>query len=222
MKKTAFLLVLLLCFSLLTACGQTEKIYTAEDVAGKAYTYEKDGFGGSFTISLFEDGTFHYYEGMLSSYIGLGTWTVEDGVLTLKDESFHFRNRFRIGAEELIFLAEDSSNFMYLTVKDGERFLAGAPKANLYSSWYGGKNKALVSLDQVRDLVLKQNCTEERLKELLEGFTCAEMEELWGFPDGMCSGLWCNIWALDEDTDLIVHYAGDKGEVFEVRIRTKE
>lgn len=221
MKKITLLLALLLCVSLLAACGQKEVTYTAEDVAGKAYTYEKEGFGGSFTISLFEDGTFQYYEGMLSSYIGLGSWTVEDGVLTLKDENSHFRNRFRIGAEELIFLAEDSSNFMYLTVKDGERFLAGALKANLYSSWYGGKNKALVSLNQVRDLVLKQNCTEARLEELLDGFTYDDLVAAWGKPDSMTSGIWSFGWNLDDSHAIWVVFDSD-GYVSRVHLNTKE
>ena len=46
-------------------------------VSDRLYTWEHDGFGGDFTITLYADGTFSYYEGMLSSYIGAGTWTEE-------------------------------------------------------------------------------------------------------------------------------------------------
>ena len=51
--------------------GGCSKTITAEDLAGKTYEYEKEGFGGNFTIQLKEDGTFTYYEGGLSSYIGI-------------------------------------------------------------------------------------------------------------------------------------------------------
>ena len=36
-------------------------------VAGKTYLYEGEGFMGNFTITLYNDGTFTYYEGMASS-----------------------------------------------------------------------------------------------------------------------------------------------------------
>ena len=49
--------------------GGCSKAITAEDLAGKTYEYEKEGFGGNFTIQLKEDGTFTYYEGGLLSLI---------------------------------------------------------------------------------------------------------------------------------------------------------
>ncbi len=97
--------------------------------AGKTYTYEGEGFGGDFVIQINEDGFFSYYEGLLSSYLGAGTWTLEDDILVLSDnaEMGHpFVNYFRLDGKDLVFLAENSSNFIYVKVKDGERFLCGS------------------------------------------------------------------------------------------------
>ena len=104
---------------LLAGCS---KAVTAEDLAGKVYQYEKEGFGGNFTIALEEDGTFTYYEGSLSSYIGSGDWNLEGETLTLQERNRHFT--FRAEKDRLIFREEDSGDFTYLTVADGEEFTA--------------------------------------------------------------------------------------------------
>lgn len=67
---------------LCTGCSRQ----TAETVlAGKSYVYENGGFAGigEFGIRLDTDGTFSYYEGWASSYVGYGSWTIENGVLIL-------------------------------------------------------------------------------------------------------------------------------------------
>lgn len=104
---------------LLAGCGRGIK---AEDIAGRVYCYEKDGFGGDFTIRLEEDGSFTYYEGGLSSYIGNGDWSLEEDVLTLQERTRHFCFRVAEKGEELVFQAEPSGDFTYLKVADGERF----------------------------------------------------------------------------------------------------
>ncbi|MCR5068027.1 MAG: hypothetical protein K6A14_08215 [Erysipelotrichaceae bacterium] len=93
-------------------------------ISGKTYVWEKPGFGGDFTITLKEDGTFTFYEGMLSSFFGAGNWSVEDGILTLvNDESLGMSFRFDIQDDVLIFRAADSSEFIYAKVEDGDRFV---------------------------------------------------------------------------------------------------
>ena len=57
------------------------------DVAGKTFVWEKEGAGGDFTITLNEDGTYEYYVGFLSSYIGSGNWTVEGSELTMTEKT---------------------------------------------------------------------------------------------------------------------------------------
>ena len=87
------------------------------------YLYEEDGFGGDFTISLRADGSFTYYEGALSSYIGAGKWSVSGDILTLEDETGVPKvNRFRMEGNDLIFQAKGSTNFIYVKVADGAVF----------------------------------------------------------------------------------------------------
>ena len=95
-----------------------------EDVVDKTYVYEYEGFGGPFTINIFNDGTFMYYVGMLSSYIGHGNWDYTNGILTLTDvlDKPQFINKFHVKDKYLIYIAEGSTNFMYLTVSDGAKF----------------------------------------------------------------------------------------------------
>lgn len=93
----------------------------------KQYVWEKQGFGGDFVITLNDNGTYQYYVGFLSSYIGMGTWTNENGIITLTEnkEFCGYDNvfKFNITDEGLIFIAEGSSKFMYVEVEDGDKFL---------------------------------------------------------------------------------------------------
>ena len=96
-----------------------------DDIAGKTYLYEKDGIVGSFTITLYNDGTFVYYEGSVSSYIALGTWKQEGDIITITDDGpgcYGLVNHFKRDGDDLLFIAEDSDNFVYVKVQDGERF----------------------------------------------------------------------------------------------------
>ncbi len=96
-----------------------------DDIAGKTYLYDGEGFGGSFTITLYEDGTFTYYEGMLSSYIALGSWKQDGDIITLTDDGhggYGLVNHFKFDSETLTFVEKGSDNFVYLKVKDGEKF----------------------------------------------------------------------------------------------------
>lgn len=92
------------------------------------FVRDKGGFGGDFYIYLEADGTFQYYAGALSSYIGMGTWTCNGETLCLADEGLkdsagvqYFY--FTVDAEgNLLFQAENSAEFMYVDVADGDRF----------------------------------------------------------------------------------------------------
>lgn len=71
-----------------------------------------------------KDGTFSYYEGMLSSHIGLGNWTVKDGILTLTEKYGNKRTyRFSAAAGALVFIGEGSDRFVYVSVMDGDKFI---------------------------------------------------------------------------------------------------
>ena len=114
---------------------------TENDIVNKVYVYEKEGFCGDFTIEIKADGTFTYYEGMLSSHIGSGEWTYTDTdrMLTLFEkmvrldengnwEQFTQSYSFLVEEDTLIFVNKGSDNglgnFLYVKVKDGEKFFA--------------------------------------------------------------------------------------------------
>ncbi len=126
-KHICSILLMSLVLLCLQGCGEEKQKEIAVD--GKVYTYageEQSEFEmDKFTITIFEDGTFSYYETLISSYIGFGKWTLEGDVLTLEDDPqvcYYMINRFKVDGDDLIFIEEGSSNFLYKHVKDGERF----------------------------------------------------------------------------------------------------
>jgi len=138
----------------------------APDLSGKVFVYEKEGFGGKFTISLHEDGTFGYYEGMLSSHIGMGSWTVEGDTLTLREDTFSRVFRFRIQEGVLSYIKEKSSPFTYVQLEDGARFPEN-----------GAEYAAALGYDEVR--------WERRPDGSLGSrFLLARKGEHWGLLDG--------------------------------------
>ena len=93
------------------------------EIAG-TYRYEGEGFGGDFTITFSDDGTYAFYEGSLSSYMGGGHWFAERKLVYMKEEnglelSFYFL--FSDGA--LTYLEAYSDPFPYVAVPDEGRFL---------------------------------------------------------------------------------------------------
>lgn len=216
MKRISCMLMAL-CLLLCTAACGAPREFTAEDVSGKAYTYEKEGVGSDFVINIYPDGRFFYYVGMLSSYIGMGDWTVEEGILTLTDDTggYNYSNRFRIGENTLTYLAEGSTGFMYLTPEDGERF----DGVDMEPVDLAGHTGELLSLDLVRQLVLSGG-REEYIAALLSGVTCDELMAEWGEPTGMLFGMYGYIWDLDETRYIVVYFDGNSA-VEDVRIKTE-
>ena len=126
MKKFVSILSVLMLFVLfITGCTEQER---ENSVAGKIYTYSGEAFSEfandyTFSITINDDGTYSYYESLLSSYIGSGEWSVTDGVLTLSDDTgVEIVNYFLIDGDDIVFIEENSTNFIYVKVKDGERF----------------------------------------------------------------------------------------------------
>jgi len=106
------------------ACAKKTDDVLRKTVAGKTFVRENGGFGGDFTITLREDGSYEYYEGFLSSYIGMGTWTVEDGMLILTEQGgYDFVYRFTVQDGALVYRTAGSSAFIYVKAADGDRFL---------------------------------------------------------------------------------------------------
>ena len=94
-------------------------------VKGKTYVYENEGILGSFQITLFEDGTFTYCEGNASSYYGTGTWKQDGSTITMTDNElagYSLVNHFKLDGTDLVYIEKNSSNFIYVKVKTGEKF----------------------------------------------------------------------------------------------------
>ena len=109
------------------ATGAMNAIFEKEKagaIAGK-YLYDGEGFGGDFTITLNADGTYTFYEGPLSSYMGMGTWhTVYDAVYMYEGEAgFDLAFMFGIEGDSLIYLAWGSDAFPYVELPDEARFI---------------------------------------------------------------------------------------------------
>ena len=122
MKKNIYLIIIVTIVLVVIIAGITIKnVKSNDDVANKIYTYTEEGFGGDFTITIRDDGTASFYEGYLSSYIGEGTWKIENGMLYLNDSTF--KNIFKVHDNELEFIEEGSMNFPYVKVKNGEKFI---------------------------------------------------------------------------------------------------
>ncbi len=134
-KITGGLSVLLAVLCALSVCLLGGCRGDRNDPAGRTYVYEKDGCGGEFTVNVEKDGTFWYYEGPLSSHFGNGTWSFNDGVLTLTETDVPAEiaedagsaedriNRFAFEDGALIYIAEESHGFIYIDVLDGDRFI---------------------------------------------------------------------------------------------------
>ncbi len=138
MRRIIIYVLIIACFFSMTACGRSEDIQDV--IANKTFVYEKEGFGGKFTIKINDDGRFSYYEGGFSSYIGIGSWVLEDDILILSDDDdmgYPFVNRFKVKDGDLVFISQDSSNFLYVKVADGERFVSVSDGADIPSGKIG-------------------------------------------------------------------------------------
>lgn len=92
-------------------------------IEDKLYIRGRPGFGDNFMLLLRNDGSYAYYVGSLSSYLGMGTWSEANGILTLNESSDNGKTfRFSVKNGDLFFISEGSSEFAYVTVKDGDRF----------------------------------------------------------------------------------------------------
>ena len=129
MRKRRLVSALLLLFVLMAAgCSGQPAAVSAGDLADQVYIYEKEGFGGNFAITLNSDGSMYYSVGLLSSYLGIGTWELDGDTVTLTTDDGNFVHHFAVEDGALVYQAKDSTDFMYLTVSDGEKFLpSGAP-----------------------------------------------------------------------------------------------
>ena len=139
----------------------TEEMDEEALVAGRYYEYCKNGemyqsellsieTPLDFHITLNKDGTYEWYDCILSSYMGMGQYTVDNGILTMTEKEYviegrksvmkdpdpekggmTFVNHFRIDGDKLIYISEGSTNFLYVRLQDGDVFNAAEPVNNM-------------------------------------------------------------------------------------------
>ena len=128
-KSRSFIALFCIIALCSAGCGKTA---SESDIAGKIFVYEKEGFGSEFAIEIQEGGTYSYYEGALSSYLGSGKWELNGDILCLTGEGGlpgkPLVNYFKVKGKNLVFLSEKSSNFTYIDVTDGDKFLRKEPE----------------------------------------------------------------------------------------------
>lgn len=96
-------------------------------IAGKIFTYEKEGAGGYCTLSFNENGRFLYSPGKMSSYMGGGDWKTDGDIVSLigmADKTIYLK----ITDDTLVYIAEGSDEFPYMDIKDGEKFVIYRPE----------------------------------------------------------------------------------------------
>lgn len=148
-------------------------------VSEMTYVRDAGGFYGDFTITLRYDGSFTYYEGLASSYIGMGTWGLNGDVVRFADEGlkdsagiqYYY---FKVVDGGLAFQAANSAKFMYVDVADGDRFSRkdSAPKPTA-SSELEGNNVLDVAPD------LNRNGVPEELRVMSADGGMGEELEVW-------------------------------------------
>jgi beta-lactamase regulating signal transducer with metallopeptidase domain len=83
----------------------------------------------NFTISFLPDGTYTWYESPVSSFIGTGTYSIEDGILTMTDNAEMTGtdrvNRFTVSEDSLFYVSDGSDNFDMVKLSDGVEFALG-------------------------------------------------------------------------------------------------
>ena len=124
-----------------------------DDLTG-TYQYAGQGFGGDFTLTLLPDGTYTFYEGFLSSYLGGGEWRVEGPRLYLYEQNgLNLDNTFLPLDGALYFVEADSDGFPSVRVPDGGRFdktgpAPGGKTAELsFASFDGGGPEYRVKIE---------------------------------------------------------------------------
>ncbi|MCI9441056.1 MAG: hypothetical protein HFH15_07455 [Ruminococcus sp.] len=123
MKKIGTMIVCITLVLLAAACGKNGEvslkpgIYTLQDA--------KRDVPGDFTITIYEDGTFEYYETPISSYIGRGHYFIEEDIVTFKEDQDGGTgnvNDYQMADGNLLFIQDDSANYHFVTLEEGAVF----------------------------------------------------------------------------------------------------
>ncbi len=126
-KIIALISLALVCVMLFASCAKPPYV---SNFAGFTYIYEGEGAGGQFSVTINEDGTFSYFEGPESDYIGIGTWELDGARIKLSDRGDAGTvNYFTYERGFIIYSSRRSTGYKIVEVKNGERFRKVVPES---------------------------------------------------------------------------------------------
>ena len=115
-------------------------------IIGKTYLFYGNDHDGGFTITFNEDGKYAYYECITSSMVGLGTWEIKGDTIVLTDMPDSDKvNRFEIKENGIAFIEDNSDNFIFCKLKDGDEFSDMMIKNKV--DWYSDFDKELADIE---------------------------------------------------------------------------
>ena len=104
MKKTLLIAAaILICTFILCSC--------VEKRLSGTYTFGEGA--NSAEVTLYEDGSFEFMFSPISSYLGIGEFTVKNDKLTLKTSDGQYHYVFRITDNGIVFDADASSDTLW-------------------------------------------------------------------------------------------------------------
>lgn len=133
MSKYISLLSMML-LAVFTACSEKDDVLSEDDstvwpfsadakqpsLVG-SYAYSGDAATYCLEVSLFDDGSASFFDFADSSYVGVGRWSSDNGIITIDDGAT--KNLFKKTDYGLVFVEEGSTNFYYTKIFDGDVFV---------------------------------------------------------------------------------------------------
>ncbi len=112
---TKIILLIILAVLTLSGCGKNEASTPDEKAEGMYMWVGEDEFKNTASVTLKEDGTFMMCFSPLSSYIGQGEYTEENGRLVLNTDDGNFTYAFDVTEDGIMFDGGSSSEFKWFS-----------------------------------------------------------------------------------------------------------
>ncbi len=104
---------------------RSDPVMADTEVTCTVYEYENYAFGTECTFRLYTDGTYIFYESMLSSYLEMGVWQLENDTLVLIADGTQVQKRFTLDGDRFVFESSDEV-FSFADIQPGDLFLPAA------------------------------------------------------------------------------------------------
>jgi len=108
MKKRLVYLIMYLCLFFVTSCNSNNEIITVKDGTYFLEQIDQEEVMVRPSVNISGNNISFSYD-MLSSYLSVGTYTIEKDVLTMITDDEKYKYVFQIDGNKLIFLKNESS-----------------------------------------------------------------------------------------------------------------